>query len=228
VALSWSIFDLGLTSHRLQSFPYLADSKKATGTCALAPRLPRSRSPLSRLAGGGDVPAFVWHIFDQDQPLEILGVHIVPLPGPSLPPSRPSSVAYVPRAPVHHGKVFSTPPSPYYCLGFLFNCKIAYLSDVSFVPEEVWSLLEAECTLPAEWRPKTAGCAALDESLNKLDVATKQTKPVIQALVIDCLRIETFTSHFGLGEAVATARRMGALRTYLVSLCLFTCISCPR
>lgn len=41
-------------------------------------------------------------------------------------------------------------------------------------------------------------------------------KPKIQALVIDCLRIDAHMSHFGLGQAVATARRMGAEKTYLV------------
>lgn len=116
---------------------------------------------------------------------------------------------------MHHGKVFSTPPTPYYCLGFLFDRKIAYLSDVSLVPEEVWDLLEQECSLPDEWRPKRAGQVKQVESGMPLQNGHKE-KPVLQALVVDCLRIESFTSHFGLGEAVAVARRLGALRTYLV------------
>lgn len=128
--------------------------------------------------------------------MEILGVDVLPLP-------------------VHHGKIFSIPGAAYYCLGFLFDRKIAYLSDVSLVPEEVWDLLEAECTLPEEWRPKRELEVKTVE--NGVNGFKKEDKPVIQALVVDCLRIETFTSHFGLGEAIGTARRMGAVKTYLVS-----------
>lgn len=140
--------------------------------------------------------AFEWRIFDQNEHVDILGVDILPLP-------------------VHHGKIFSTPGAPYYCLGFLFDRKIAYLSDVSLVPEEVWDLLERVCTLPEEWRPKKEG--EVEKVENVVNGWKVEEKPVIQALVVDCLRIETFTSHFGLGEAVGTARRMGALKTYLVS-----------
>lgn len=95
------------------------------------------------------------------------------------------------RAPatVHHGQFFTTPPSPYTCLGFLFNTSIAYLSDVSHIPPAVWAVLDREL----------AG--------TRLD-----------ALVVDCLRIEEFTSHFGVGQAVQTARRLGARRNYLVRL----------
>lgn len=109
--------------------------------------------------------AFEWRIFDQSEPLDILGVRVLPLP-------------------VHHGKFFSTPPKPYYCLGFLFDRKLCYLSDVSEVPEEVWSLLEKECSLPGSEKPQEV-VEGLTNGVNGLTVSEKS---VIQALVVDCLR----------------------------------------
>ncbi|KAL8276368.1 hypothetical protein RQP46_011213 [Phenoliferia psychrophenolica] len=139
---------------------------------------------IKKATGGGDVPALTWHIIDDSQPFSILGVRIVPLP-------------------VHHGQFFTTPPTPYLCLGFLFNSTLCYMSDVSHVPDTVWEILERECALP--------GTAAL--SLEGLSVdEKKEDKPRVHALVIDCLRIEGHMSHFGLGQAVEAARRIGADR----------------
>lgn len=69
---------------------------------------------------------------------------------------------------------------PYTCFGFKIQNEIAYISDVSFIPEDVWPLLES-----------------------------------IPVLALDCLRLEPHTSHFGIVEAVETARRVKAGRTYL-------------
>ncbi|KAK4046664.1 hypothetical protein OIO90_006476 [Microbotryomycetes sp. JL221] len=170
-------------------FPYLTDSMKATG--------------------GGDVPAFEWRIFDQSKPMTILGIDVVPLP-------------------VHHGKIFSEPGQPpYICLGYLFDRQIVYLSDVSLIPENVWDVLRRECLLPEDDRGSNE--ESIRRSLNNLTVngakngidthngsSGSQVKRRVPILVIDCLRIETFTSHFGFGEAVAAARRLGAARTYML------------
>ncbi|GAA6057190.1 hypothetical protein JCM3770_004369 [Rhodotorula araucariae] len=88
---------------------------------------------------------------------------------------------------VHHGKFFTTPPAPYTCLGFLFDTSLAYLSDVSYIPPAIWTTIER--TLAGE---------------------------TLDALVVDCLRIEPFTSHYGVGQALQTARRMRARRNYLI------------
>lgn len=140
---------------------------------------------------------------------------------------------------VHHGKFFTSPPTPYFCLGFLFDSKIAYLSDVSFVPESVWDLIAEECTLPSDdtlpppirSTPDgiTNGIAGLHVngvlSNGSNGEGTKKVKPRLAALIIDCLRLEQHVSHFGFPQAVATARRSGAKKSYLVrsfpSLCLF-------
>ena len=114
---------------------------------------------------------------------------------------------------VHHGRIFSTPPdaltqvlattlhtppptrsctpalvTPYIANGFLIQGSLLYISDASFVPEETWTLLEESRKLNG--RPSVA--------------------------VVDCLRPLKHTSHFGLKEAVSTARRIGAVRTYCV------------
>ncbi|KAK4704860.1 hypothetical protein P7C70_g1345, partial [Phenoliferia sp. Uapishka_3] len=149
---------------------------------------------IAKATGGGDVPALTWNIIDDSAPFYILGVRIVPLP-------------------VHHGKFFSKPPTPYYCLGFLFASRLVYLSDVSDIPQPVWEILERECELPAEWRPIEDGMAKVE--INGVNEGRKG-KPKIQGLVVDCLRIEGHMSHFGLGQAIEAARRIGAERTYLV------------
>ncbi|KAI5475166.1 hypothetical protein MNV49_001853 [Pseudohyphozyma bogoriensis] len=173
---------------------------------------------VKKATGGGDVPQFDWCIFDDTKPFELLGVRVVPLP-------------------VHHGQYFTTPPTPFKCLGFLFNSEICYLSDVSFIPPEIWAILEEECLLPSKWRPaltsngeqvvpptETAAVPApvptdAVKELSLLDgvksLPTKEKKR-LKALVIDCLRIESHMSHFGWPQAIAAARRMGPERTYLV------------
>lgn len=107
---------------------------------------------------------------------------------------------------MHHGWFFTSPPTPYSCLGFLFNSQIAYLSDVSFIPESVWSTIASYCTLPS----------SVTNGISSLSLAEDPPKPILQALVVDCLMARSHVSHFGLPQAVATARRSGALRTYLV------------
>jgi len=123
---------------------------------------------------------------------------------------------------VHHGRIFSTPPdesdgapginlytplstlpstptksglslladkvTPYTANGFLIQDSLIYISDASFIPNETWTLLEE--SRKRNGRPSVA--------------------------IIDCLRPMAHTSHFGLREAVATAREIGAVRSYCV------------
>ena len=115
---------------------------------------------------------------------------------------------------VHHGRIFSTPPQistknldttlhtppltrpcsptpvekviPYLANGFIIKGSLIYMSDASFVPEETWDLLE--------------------------DSRKRDGQPSIA--VIDCLRPTKHTSHFGVNEAVSTARKIKAARSY--------------
>ena len=99
-------------------------------------------------------------------------------PPPTL-PSTPTG----PGMPLLASKV-----TPYIANGFLFRGSLIYMSDVSFVPDETWALLE--------------------------ESRERNGQPSVA--VIDCLRPEKHTSHFGLREAVSTARRIGAVRSYCV------------
>ncbi|KAH0590287.1 hypothetical protein H2248_000449 [Termitomyces sp. 'cryptogamus'] len=158
-------------------------------------------------SGGGDVPEFKWHIIEDNVPFEILdtGIQITPFA-------------------VHHGRVFSVVPplaptssvttistpvkpttllskllpdqerlvdevkNPYLCFGFKFGHDIVYISDVSYIPEDKWPIVESR---PSNGR-------------------------ALPVLVLDCLRLRPHTSHFGLENAVDSARRIDATRTYLI------------
>lgn len=81
-----------------RTFPYLVDKNQATG--------------------GGDVPSFIWHVFDESESFRIPScgnVEVVPLP-------------------VEHGRYLST-GKPFWNLGFRIG-GFSYISDCSGVPEE--------------------------------------------------------------------------------------------
>lgn len=82
---------------------------------------------------------------------------------------------------------------PYFCLGFVVQDAVVYLSDVSHIPEDVWTLFGKD------------GRRGQDQSV----------AAVPPVFVLDCLRLQPHTSHLGIAEAVAVARRMNAKRTYL-------------
>jgi hypothetical protein len=135
-------------------------------------------------------------------------------------PSNDSATKY--GSSVHHGRIFSTPPdtlnqvpimtlhtppptlpstptrsgtpllpnkvTPYVANGFIIQESLIYISDVSFIPDKTWAILE--------------------------ELRERNGQPSVA--IIDCLRPEKHTSHFGLKEAVSTARRIGAMRSYCV------------
>ncbi|GAA5877593.1 hypothetical protein JCM3774_006127 [Rhodotorula dairenensis] len=184
-----------------KTFPYLTNAGKVTG--------------------GGDVPALTWHIFDQDEPFEVAGIEVVPLP-------------------VEHGQFFTVPPSPFYCLGFLFARQLAYFSDVSHIPDCIYARLRQTATTQSaaagtgmrlrtitRWSEPKATTKAMTQIEQGESTKTKtmtmtqtknepETETKTKVLIVDCLRVEPFASHFGLGQAVEVARRLAADRTYLV------------
>ncbi|KAK0456408.1 beta-lactamase-like protein [Armillaria borealis] len=91
---------------------------------------------------------------------------------------------------VHHGRVSLNGKDviqPYYCFGFKVQEDIVYLSDTSYIPDDAMDII-----LPSP----------TDDSRLPL-------------FILDCLHLRPHTSHFGVVSAVDTARRVGALRTYL-------------
>jgi len=95
----------------------------------------------------------------------------------------------LPSSPAGSGiSVLANKVVPYIANGFLIQGSLVYISDASFIPDETWALLEG--TRKRSGQPSVA--------------------------VIDCLRPKGHTSHFGLREAVSTARRIGAVRSYCI------------
>ena len=79
---------------------------------------------------------------------------------------------------------------PYLCLGFIIEDAVVYLSDVSHIPEDVWTLFDRSG-----------------------DDDKQSPRPSV--FVLDCLRLTPHTSHLGLAQSIEIARRMGADKTYL-------------
>jgi hypothetical protein len=146
------------------------------------------------------VADFKWHIIDDNIPFEIqdTGIWIQPFSGKHAVTSLIRWHFDIDT--VHHGRMPATSSSgrsvpskdnvtqPYLCYAFKVADKVVYISDVSHIPEDKWPIIESN-------RP--------DDS------------SPLPVLVLDCLRLLPNISHIGIGNAVETARRVGASRTYL-------------
>ncbi|KZV63129.1 Metallo-hydrolase/oxidoreductase [Peniophora sp. CONT] len=145
-------------------------------------------------SGGGDVPEFRWHIFEDYQPFDVAGVEVVPMPVhhgryfSEVPPTghAPTPNTTTPSTPVRRGSPFPTLEKPtfqpYICHAFSIDKRIIYMGDVSFIPEATWPHLLSS--------PRSV-------------------------IVLDCLRPQDHMSHFGLGQAVQASRKIKPTRTYL-------------
>ena len=232
-----------------QAFPYLTNAGKVVSPLSFLYESPRSQRQVEEVetdrlcssgfvqTGGGDVPALTWHIFDPDAPFQVAGIEVVPLPGTYRPPlkrshgqqhkkSRLTVSGCMARPAVHHGKYFTDPPTPFYCLGFLFDRQLAYLSDVSYIPPEIYRRVAQYVRLP--FTSSSSSLSLLSNGNGNgngnanghgEEDEDDEEKPRLKALIVDCLRVEPFASHFGIGQAVETARRLGAERNYLVRRC---------
>ena len=138
-----------------------------------------------------------WIIFDENRPFDCHGVTVTPLP-------------------VYHG-IYFTKKEPYYSLGFVFNRSIAYISDVSYIPESTWKLLLGEVkhekVHTKKHTEKTSKKAqhVLEDAKATLEngdssngnghVADSETNAHYNkgppVLIVDCLRVYPHTSHFG-------------------------------
>ncbi|GAA6044115.1 hypothetical protein JCM8097_003218 [Rhodosporidiobolus ruineniae] len=204
-----------LTHHHADAIDGLDDLRAWTYHTAIESTIPIfcSRTTYSFIAygfpylvnkaaasGGGALPSFEWHIMPEDEDWEVCGVTITPVPA-------------------HHGHYFDkTPPRPLICLGFLFDQSVLYMSDASYIPETTWSLLSTGLSLPS---PSGVFPSSAPSSTPTVFRPTSRSAPPsspplprLQALIIDCNTLSLSPSHFGLPQAIATARRLGAKRTY--------------
>ncbi|KAJ7919024.1 beta-lactamase-like protein, partial [Mycena leptocephala] len=157
-------------------------------------------------SGGGDVPEFVWHVcIDNAIPFEINGTSIMVTP-------------FL----VHHGRLFSQPPT---------TTPAPEPSIVASVAQV--TLEDAPADLEAKQPPieiiqpymcfafriqedivYIADCGAIpDEAWSSLLPASGRQLPVC---ILDCLHLRSHPSHFGLEQSVEAARKIGAKRTYLL------------
>ena len=90
--------------------------------------------------------------------------------------------------------------TPYKCFAFIVNNALLYMSDVSNIPDAAWQTISNP--------PKRPVFAA--------DPVFADLQPTYQVLVIDVLRPEPFRSHFGLDQAIQTARRLGTPKNYMI------------
>ncbi|QRW11698.1 beta-lactamase superfamily protein [Ceratobasidium sp. AG-Ba] len=174
----------------LRSFPYLVAKEHATG--------------------GGDVPELRWHIITPGVPFELgtTGIMVTPFEvhhgrlfsassiccetqtnelytssGQAFPNSTKNAV--------NRTKPADNINQPYMCMAFNINNKIVYMSDVSFIPDAAWKII---------------------------DQISADRKTPLPVLVVDCLGLEPHTSHFSLCQSIEAARRVASLRTYLTGI----------
>jgi phosphoribosyl 1,2-cyclic phosphodiesterase len=106
-------------------------------------------------------------------------------------PSPPIAPIMSPRRPLASANLGQGVPSlhPYFCYAFKIQDSVVYLSDVSWISEESWAVLNE----PSNNNPSHQYAVA----------------------IVDCLRPMSHISHYGIKEAVNVARRINAQRTYL-------------
>ncbi|KAJ1310280.1 hypothetical protein OPQ81_007020 [Rhizoctonia solani] len=91
-------------------------------------------------------------------------------------------------------------PKPYLCFGFIFGDFMVYMSDVSHIPDDAWKTIHSKSPVFDD-----LGCSSPNSQARRYKV-----------LVVDCLKLEPHTSHFGIQGALDAARRINAHRTYMV------------
>lgn len=89
---------------------------------------------------------------------------------------------------------------------------MTHLKPSRFIPESTFDLISRETALPLP-----SGAFPPEHF---------PPRPRLQALVIDCTGLALSKSHFGLPQALGTARRLGAERTYFTDLPHFTSYEC--
>ncbi|KAF8758327.1 RINT-1 / TIP-1 family [Rhizoctonia solani] len=120
--------------------------------------------------------------------------------GPKLSPKlKPTTIARL--APSNHAS--ADKPKPYWCFGFIFGDFMVYMSDVSYIPEDAWKTIYSKSPKSANSNDLIPGCG-------------RTTQARYKVLVVDCLKLEPHTSHFGLEGALDAAKQVNAQRTYMV------------
>lgn len=158
----------------------------------------------SAKTGGGDVPEFTWNIIEDGKSFQICGVEITPLV-------------------VYHGKFFNGDSSPdqarpFKCLSFLIDRSIYYVSDVSEIPETTLDLLKIKLEHNADRHHKSLSVHGHQIAPNhpQRGVQSSHAANRLQVLIVDTLRLDSHTSHFGIAQSVDTIRMLNPVKSYLI------------
>lgn len=132
--------------------------------------------------------------------------------------------------------------TPFWCWGFLFDKKVLYLSDISYMPERTWTKIYNLLSAPSNHQERTAMVGNMTAHDRPLDAASptdhmtpaeshpgidsdyyplSKTSPslpdrLLDVLILDCLRLEPHSSHLSHAQAVAMSTRVRAKETWLV------------
>ncbi|KAJ9107071.1 hypothetical protein QFC20_003796 [Naganishia adeliensis] len=106
---------------------------------------------------------------------------------------------------------------PFYCHGFVFDGKLVYLSDISYIPSKTWNtMIRAIEPLVS----RTNGTLSNDTiGRDKLPFPATAASPApgtLPCLILDCLRLEPHVSHLSFCQALSVAQKLGASETFLV------------
>ncbi|KAH9081830.1 hypothetical protein EDB83DRAFT_2335113 [Lactarius deliciosus] len=132
-------------------------------------------------SGGGDIPEFKWHIFDDKVPIDVadsvqhgrLWAAAAPPASPSTPkPDSPAVLLAPPAAPA----LPSRQPLASVNDGQGIQDSVIYLSDVSWISDESWAVINQP---------------SVNDPSHRYAVA-----------IVDCLRPIAHISHYGIREAV--------------------------
>ena len=104
--------------------------------------------------------------------------------------------------------------TPFWCYGFLFEGKVLYFSDTSFIPTRTWNKLYKAVGGGEIGENSTAGPQPrlLPFSAEEPDLPAGK----IETFILDCLRISDHPSHLSYVQALSLAMKTKAKETYLV------------
>lgn len=108
---------------------------------------------------------------------------------------RPTNTAPLPLP--SHVKSAPPKPRPYLCFGFIFGDFMVYISDVSHIPEDAWRTIESSLSAPDG---SNQSGELVENSLSLLSLGSRANR--YKVLVVDCLKLEPHTSHFGIQVSI--------------------------
>ncbi|KAJ9116860.1 hypothetical protein QFC22_004517 [Naganishia vaughanmartiniae] len=105
---------------------------------------------------------------------------------------------------------------PFYCYGFVFDGKMIYLSDVSYIPTGTWEKMVSAI------QPGTSGSSSpptndtISPSKLPFSASLPPSSRSLPCLILDCLRLEPHGSHLSFIQSLSICLHLSPRETYLV------------